>query len=201
MNHALGYARVSTADQNPDLQVDELTAVGCHQVFVGRASGARTDRPQLAEVLDRLRLGDTLVVWRLDRLARSLRELIEVVSGLEKRGDGLRSLHEQLDTTRPGGKLVFHLFGALAEFERDLIRERTQAGLAAARTRGRKGGRPTVMTPRKIARARELYDQGDLIIAEIAKTIGVSRASIYRHLPMESDASHDDNVQRRRRLP
>ncbi|HEV2810258.1 MAG TPA: recombinase family protein [Acidimicrobiales bacterium] len=183
MNQALGYTRVSTVDQNPDLQIDELTAAGCHRVFVERASGARTDRPQLADVLDHLRPGDTLVVWRLDRLARSLRELIEVVTTLEERGVGLRSLHEQLDTTSPGGKLVFHLFGALAEFERDLIRERTQAGLAAARARGRYGGRPTVMTPRTIARARELYAQGDLTVAEIAKTLKVSRASIYRHLP------------------
>jgi DNA invertase Pin-like site-specific DNA recombinase len=169
MNEALGYTRVSTVDQNPDLQIDELTAAGCHRVFVERASGARTDRPQLAEVLDRLRPGDTLVVWRLDRLARSLRELIEVVTTLEERGVGLRSLHEQLDTTSPGGKLVFHLFGALAEFERDLIRERTQAGLAAARARARNGGRPTVMTPRKIARAHELYGQGNLTVAEIAQ--------------------------------
>lgn len=183
MNQALGYTRVSTVDQSPDLQIDELTAAGCHRVFVERASGARTDRPQLAEVLDRLRPGHTLVVWRLDRLARSLRELIEVVTILEERGVGLRSLHEQLDTTSPGGKLVFHLFGALAEFERDLIRERTQAGLAAARARGRNGGRPTVTTPRKIARARGLYSQGDLTVAEIAKSVGVSRASVYRYLP------------------
>lgn len=182
MNHALGYARVSTVDQNPDLQVDELAGAGCHQVFVEHASGVRTDRPELAEVLDRLRSGDTLVVWRLDRLARSLRELIDIVTALEGRGVGLRSLCEQLDTTSPGGKLVFHLFGALAEFERDLIRERTQAGLAAARTRGRKGGRPTVMIPRKIARAHECYEQGDLTVAEIAKTLGVSRASMDRHL-------------------
>ena len=187
MKQALGYARVSTVDQNPDLQVDELTAAGCHRIFVERAGGAETDRPQLAEALDRLRPGDTLVVWRLDRLARSLRDLIEIVTTLEELGVGLRSLHEQLDTTTPGGKLVFHLFGALAQFERDLIRERTHAGLVAARARGRNGGRPTVMTPRKIARARQLYGQGDLTVAEIAKTLRVSRASIYRHLPVRAD--------------
>ncbi len=187
MNQTLGYARVSTADQNPDLQVDELTAAGCHRIFVDHASGAGAERPQLAQALDHLRSGATLAVWRLDRLARSLRDLIEVVTTLEQRGVGFRSLHERVDTTSPGGRLVFHLFGALAEFERDLIRERSLAGLAAARARGRNGGRPTVMTPVKIARARELYDQRDLTVMEIAKALGVSRASIYRHVvPHES---------------
>jgi DNA invertase Pin-like site-specific DNA recombinase len=182
MNQILGYARVSTADQNSDLQVDELTAVGCHRIFLEHASGAQAERPQLGHALDHLRSGDTLVVWRLDRLARSLRDLIDLVTTLEQRGVGFRSLHEQVDTTSPGGRLVFHLFGALAEFERDLIRERSLAGLAAARARGRNGGRPTVMTPAKVARARELYEQGDLTVVEIAKTLAVSRASIYRHL-------------------
>jgi DNA invertase Pin-like site-specific DNA recombinase len=125
----------------------------------------------------------TLVVWRLDRLARSLRDLIDIVTALEERGVGFRSLHEQVDTTSPGGRFVFDLFGALAEFERDLIRERSLAGLATARARGRNGGRPTVMTPAKITRARALYDQGDLTAVEIAKTLGVSRASVYRHVP------------------
>jgi DNA invertase Pin-like site-specific DNA recombinase len=125
MNQTLGYARVSTADQNPDLQVDELTAAGCHRIFVEHTSGARAERPQLAQALGHLRSGDTLVVWRLDRLARSLRDLIDIVTTLEQRGVGFRSLHERVDTTSPGGRLVFHLFGALAEFERDLIRERS----------------------------------------------------------------------------
>jgi DNA invertase Pin-like site-specific DNA recombinase len=183
MNQTLGYARVSTADQNPDLQVDELTAAGCHRIFVEHATGVRAERLQLGQALDHLRSGDTFVVWRLDRLARSLRDLIDVVTTLEERGVGFRSLHERVDTTSPGGRLVFHLFGALAEFERDLIRERSLAGLAAARARGRNGGRPTVMTPAKITRACELYEQRDLTVVEIAKTLGVSRASVYRHLP------------------
>src|SRR4051794_23557946 len=125
MPHLLGYARVSTLDQNPELQADELTAVGCFRVFTDYASGASTARPALDEVLDQLRPGDTLVVWRLDRLGRSLRHLIDVVTALDARGVGFRSLHENIDTTTPTGRLVFHMFGALAEFERDLIRERT----------------------------------------------------------------------------
>jgi DNA invertase Pin-like site-specific DNA recombinase len=182
MGHLLGYARVSTGDQHPDLQVDALTAAGCYRVFVDRASGARTDRPQLTAVLDQLRPGDTLVVWRLDRLGRSLRHLVDTVTGLADRGLGFRSLQEQVDATTPGGKLVFHVFAALAEFERDLIRERTNAGLAAARARGRTGGRPTVMTADKLAVARQLYDSGEHTMAAIAQVLGVSRASVYRHL-------------------
>jgi DNA invertase Pin-like site-specific DNA recombinase len=134
MNQTLGYARVSTADQNPALQVDELTAAGCHRIFVEHATGVQAERPQLGQALDHLRSGDTLVVWRLDRLARSLRDLIDLVTTLEQRGVGFRSLHERVDTTSPGGRLVFHLFGALAEFERDLPRA-LPAGLAAARAR------------------------------------------------------------------
>jgi DNA invertase Pin-like site-specific DNA recombinase len=157
MGHLLGYARVSTTDQQPQLQVDALTAAGCYRVFAETASGARTDRPTLEQLLDQLRPGDTLVVrpgdtlvvWKLDRLGRSLRHLVDTVTGLAERGVGFRSLQEAIDTTTPGGKLVFHVFAALAEFERDLIRERTAAGLAAARARGRRGGRPSVMTVHK----------------------------------------------------
>src|SRR5512146_3189384 len=138
----VGYARVSTADQTPALQRDALSAAGCGRLFTDTASGAKAERPGLDEALEFLRPGDTLVVWRLDRLGRSLRHLIETVSLLEQRGIGFRSLQESIDTTTSGGKLVFHVFGALAEFERDLIRERTSAGLLAARARGRKGGRP-----------------------------------------------------------
>ena len=145
MGHLLGYARVSTTDQQPQLQVDALIAAGCYRVFTETASGARTDRPTLEQVLDQLRPGDTLVVWKLDRLGRSLRHLVDTVTGLAERGIGFRSLQEAIDTTTPGGKLVFHVFAALAEFERDLIRERTNAGLAAARARGRHGGRPSVL--------------------------------------------------------
>ena len=182
MGHRLGYARVSTLDQHPDLQLDALTAAGCYRVFVDTASGALDDRPELAKALDHLRPGDTLVVWKLDRLGRSLRHLLDTVGALAGRGVGFTSLREHLDTTTPGGKLVFHLFGALAEFERDLIRERTSAGLAAARARGRVGGRPPRMTPQKLAVARQLYESRQHTVAVIAKTVGVSRASIYRHL-------------------
>ena len=181
MAHRLGYARISTGDQHPDLQVDALTTAGCYRVFVDTASGALAARPALNQVLDQLRPGDTLVVWKLDRLGRSLRHLVDTIAALADRGVGFRSLQEQVDTTTPGGKLVFHLFAALAEFERDLIRERTSAGLAAARARGRTG-RPAVMTEPKIRLARQMYDSGQYTVAAIASALGVSRASIYRHL-------------------
>jgi DNA invertase Pin-like site-specific DNA recombinase len=182
MGHLLGYARVSTTDQQPQLQVDALTATGCFRIFTETASGARTDRPVLEQLLDQLRPGDTLVVWKLDRLGRSLRHLVDTITELAERGIGFRSLQEAIDTTTPGGKLVFHVFAALAEFERDLIRERTAAGLAAARARGRHGGRPSVITADKLRVARELDGSGQYPVAAIAKTLGVSRASVYRHL-------------------
>jgi DNA invertase Pin-like site-specific DNA recombinase len=179
MGHLLGYARVSTTDQQSNLQVDALTTAGCSRVF---AESAGADRPVLGQVLDQLRPGDTLVVWKLDRLGRSLRHLVDTVTGLAERGIGFRSLQEAIDTTTPGGKLVFHVFAALAEFERDLIRERTAAGLAAARARGRHGGRPSVMTAHKVRVAGEMYASGQYTVSAIATTLGVSRASIYRHL-------------------
>jgi DNA invertase Pin-like site-specific DNA recombinase len=182
MGHLLGYARVSTTDQQPQLQVDALTAAGCYRVFTETASGARSDRPVLEQLLDQLRPGDTLVVWKLDRLGRSLRHLVETVTRLAERGIGFHSLQEAIDTTTPGGKLVFHVFAALAEFERDLIRERTSAGLAAARARGRHGGRPSALTGHKLQVAQEMYRSGSTRVAAIATTLGVSRASIYRHL-------------------
>jgi len=190
MGDLLGYARVSTFEQKPDLQRDALKAAGCYRVFTDKASGSLDARPSLTKVLDQLRPGDTLVVWRLDRLGRSLRHLIETVTELHGRGIGFRSLCENIDTTTAGGKLVFHLFGALAEFERDLIRDRTMAGLAAARARGRKGGRPPVMTPDKVTVARQMYASKEHTIEAIAETVGVSRASVYRHLePSDHDSS------------
>src|SRR3954468_10749744 len=141
----IGYARISTDDQNLDLQRDALTKAGCEQIYTDRVSGTKATRPGLREALSHLRSGDTLVVWRLDRLGRSLRHLIDTITDLQQRDVGFRSLQEQIDTTMPGGKLIFHIFGALAEFERDLIRQRTLAGLAAARARGHAGGRPTSM--------------------------------------------------------
>jgi DNA invertase Pin-like site-specific DNA recombinase len=178
----LGYARVSTEEQDASLQLDALKAAGCDRIFTDTGSGALLDRPELERVLDHLRSGDTLVVWRLDRLGRSLRHLVSTVNDLAERNVGFQSLRESIDTTTPGGRLVFHIFAALSEFERDLIRERTQAGLASARARGRRGGRKTVMTPEKRALARSMYDSGEHTVATIANVLGVSRASIYRHL-------------------
>ncbi len=182
MAHLLGYARVSTTEQNPDLQVDELTAAGCWKVWTDRASGALDRRPQLDEVLEQLRPGDTLVVWRLDRLGRSLRHLIDVVTALDERGVGFRSLRESIDTTTAGGRLVFHLFGALAQFEREIIRDRTVAGLTAARARGRVGGRPSKLSAEQRRQARKMYDERELTVEQIGKVLGVSRTSIYRAL-------------------
>ena len=182
MGSLLGYARVSTGDQDLALQLDALHAAGCERVFSDTASGALGERPELARVLDHLRAGDTLVVWRLDRLGRSLRHLVDVVGNLAERQVGFHSLHDAIDTTSSSGRFVFHIFAALAELERELIRERTHAGLAAARARGRHGGRPTVMTPTKTKVAREMYASGDHTVSAIAQTLGVGRATIYRHL-------------------
>ena len=179
----VGYARVSTGEQTLDLQLDALRQAGCGRVFEETASGAKADRPVLAEALAYIREGDTLVVWRLDRLGRSLPHLIEVVAALAAQGIGFKSVTEQIDTTTPGGKPVFHVFSALAEFERDLIRERTHAGLAAARARGRTGGRPKKLAdPKQLALARALYDGGQADVATICTTLGVSRATLYRAL-------------------
>jgi DNA invertase Pin-like site-specific DNA recombinase len=182
MGHLLGYARVSTTDQQPQLQVDALTAAGCYRVFTETASGAHIDRPTLEQLLDQLRPGDTLVVWKLDRLGRSLRHLVDTVTELAEREIGFRSLQEAIDTTTPGGRLVFHVFAALAEFERDLTRDRPPAGRAPAGPRGPPGARPSVLTGHKLEVAREMYASGQYTVAAIATTLGVSRASIYRHL-------------------
>ena len=186
----IGYARVSTGEQTLDLQLDALTKAGCGKIYQETASGAKADRPVLDEVLSYIRKGDTLVVWRLDRLGRSLDHLIDVVAGLAERGIGFKSLTEQIDTTTPGGKLIFHVFGALAEFERDLIRERTQAGLAAARSRGRVGGRPKKLTdPKQLELARALYAGGQTDVETICRTLGISRATLYRAVkPLPQDS-------------
>jgi DNA invertase Pin-like site-specific DNA recombinase len=179
----IGYARVSTLDQTLALQQDALTAAGCEQLYTDTMSGSVTERPGLTQALSHLRPGDTLVVWRLDRLGRSLPHLIETVSQLQQRSVGFRSVQEQIDTTTSGGKLVFHVFGALAEFERDLIRERTHAGLAAARARGRLFGRPKVLTAQQVKQLRSLAQDERNIVAEICETLGISRATYYRYLP------------------
>lgn len=179
----VGYARVSTQDQDTELQRVALDRAGCERIFRETASGAQRDRPELKAALEYARPGDTLVVWKLDRLARSLKQLIETVEGLEARGIGFQSLTEKIDTTSPGGKLIFHIFAALAEFERGLIRERTLAGLAAARANGRVGGRPRTLDDEKIAVAKALLAQPGFTVASIAKQVGVSPATLYRHLP------------------
>src|SRR3954453_12605923 len=180
----IGYARVSTNDQTLALQQDALTAAGCDPLFTDTVSGSVTERPGLTQALSHLRAGDTLVVWRLDRLGRSLRHLIDTVGALSARGIGFRSLQEQIDTTTSGGKLVFHVFGALAEFERDLIRERTQAGLTAARARGRVGGRPRRLSPKQVGHLRALAADKDNKVSEICQTFGISRKTFYRYAPV-----------------
>jgi len=179
----VGYARVSTQDQNPALQLDALQAAGCEKLFVEKASSAQRDRPELLAALDYLRTGDSLVVWKLDRLARSLKQLIETVELLESRSIGLRSLTEAIDTTTAGGKLVFHVFGALAEFERSIIRERTKAGLDAARARGKKGGRPPALVAKDLAAAKAMLSDPEITMEEVAKRLRVAPSTLYRHLP------------------
>ncbi len=179
----VGYARVSTQDQKPGLQIDALSRAGCEKIFEEKASGAQRERPQLVAALDYMREGDTLVVWKLDRLARSLKQLIETVEMLEERGVNFRSLTESIDTTTPTGRLAFHVFAALAEFERSVIRERTSAGLRAARERGRVGGRPRSLTDADIAAARALLADPSITAREVARRIGVSVSTLYKYLP------------------
>jgi DNA invertase Pin-like site-specific DNA recombinase len=179
----VGYARVSTHDQDLSLQLDALQAAGCDKIYTEKASGAQRDRPQLQAALDYMRDQDTLVVWKLDRLARSLKQLIDTVEALGERGIGLRSLTESLDTTTSGGKLVFHLFAALAEFERSVIRERTRSGLQAARRRGRLGGRPPALTGQDLTAAKALLRDPEITVAQAAKRLGVAPSTLYRHLP------------------
>jgi DNA invertase Pin-like site-specific DNA recombinase len=181
-NMKIGYMRVSTNDQRTDLQEDALKKEGCDQLFSDIASGAKTDRPGLEEALSYLRKGDTLVVWKLDRLGRSLKHLIEVVNLLDDRGIYFKSIQESIDTSTSGGKLIFHVFGALAEFERDIIRERTMAGLKAARARGRKGGRPKLMDDKMISMAKMLMADHSNSVKDVCETLGVSRSTLYRNL-------------------
>jgi DNA invertase Pin-like site-specific DNA recombinase len=177
----IGYARVSTQEQTLHLQQDALEKAGCNKIFTDTASGAKAERIGLEEALNYVRKGDTLVVWRLDRLGRSLPHLITTMTDLLERGIGFKSLTENIDTTTSGGKLIFHIFGALAEFERNLIKERTQAGLTAARARGKKGGRPTALTMKQRSIAKELYEKRHPI-QEILHTLKISKATLYRAL-------------------
>jgi DNA invertase Pin-like site-specific DNA recombinase len=179
----VGYARVSTLDQNPALQIAGLKAAGCERIFTEKASGAQRERPELQAALSYLRNGDTLVVWKLDRLARSIQQLLQTVDTLQTSGIELRSLTESIDTTTPSGRLVFHIFSALAEFERAVIRERTSAGLQAAKERGKKGGRPTQFGPKELAAAKALLADPEIRVADIAARLKISPATLYRHVP------------------
>lgn len=178
----IGYGRVSTADQYLRMQEDALKSAGCEEIFTDTASGVKTARPGLHTALSHLRKGDTLVVWRLDRLGRSLAHLIQTVKELSEKGIGFKSLQENIDTTTSGGQLIFHIFGALAQFERELIKERTQAGLKAARVRGRLGGRPPLLNKYKIKKMKEHYKKGDLSINEICKLFNITKPTLYRYL-------------------
>lgn len=178
----IGYARVSTNDQNLDLQLDELKKAGCEKIFSDVSSGAKTDRQGLQDALDHCRDGDVLVVWKLDRCGRSLKHLVETVNNLKERGIGFRCLTQNLDTTTTSGMLFFHIMGALAEFERSLIQERTNAGLQAARARGRLGGRPKIDNSKRIEIASTLYRDGKTSVSEICDTLKISRATFYRDL-------------------
>ena len=178
----IGYARVSTEDQHLHLQIDALKKAGCEKICTDEMSGAKSERPGLTEALAFVRSGDTLVVWRLDRLGRSLKDLIERVEDLKQRQVEFRSLNENIDTSSSGGKFMFHIFSALAEFERDLIRERTMAGLTAARARGRLGGRPRAMAEEKIKMAASLMKDPSVSIKEICRHLSVSRTTLYRYI-------------------
>ncbi len=184
----VGYIRTSRKDQNPDLQRDALQAAGCERIFEEHISSRKETRPQLVAALDYCRDGDRFVVWKLDRLGRTLRELIDLVNGMNERGIEFVSLQENIDTTTPGGKLIFHVFGSVAEFERDLVRERTIAGLEAARARGRQGGRPKAFNKKKLQLASKLLRSKELTIPEVCQAVGVGRTTLYRYLKPDGTA-------------
>jgi DNA invertase Pin-like site-specific DNA recombinase len=178
----IGYARISTQDQTLAPQRDALEKVGCEKILTDRVSSTKEERKGLTEALSHLREGDTLVVWRLDRLGRSLRHLIDTITALGERGVGFKSLQENIDTTTSGGKLVFHIFGSMAEFEREIIRERTLAGLASARSRGRKGGRPKALSDKEIQQVRELYKSNTLPVEDICRRFNITRMTLHRYV-------------------
>lgn len=185
----IGYARVSTQEQNLQMQVDALEKSGCEQIFQEKITGKFRERPELSQCLRMLRKGDVLIVWKLDRLARSLKNLVEIVQDLHDREIGFKSLTESIDTTSSGGRLVFHIFGALAEFEHDLIRERTKAGLAAARARGRKGGRKPAMTDADVRKAAAMLLEPTITKTEVAAHFGVTRTTLNASLQRIDSAS------------
>ena len=181
----IGYARVSTKDQDLSLQLDDLKNAGCKKIFQEKMTGATKERPQLQKMIEQVREGDVVVMWKLDRLGRSLKDLVHLVNEIQDKGAGLKSLNDQIDTTTPHGKLTFHLFAALAEFERDIIRERTNAGLAAARARGRKGGRPKGLSNKAqhtAIIAEKLYQEGELTVKGICEQLSISKMTLYNYL-------------------
>lgn len=190
----VGYARVSTQDQSFNLQTDALTKAGCAEILCEKVTGKHRERPELINCLRLLRKGDVLVVWKLDRLARSLKDLVELITELESKGIGFRSLTEAIDTTTAGGKLVFHIFGALAEFEHNLIRERTIAGLAAARARGRKGGRKPSMSSSDIKKAAAMLKDPRITKTEVAVHFGISRVTLNKSLSRLAESAVDDDI-------
>ena len=192
----IGYARVSTQEQNLELQINALQAAGCKKIFTEKASGAQRDRPELKAALEYMRTNedDTLVVWKLDRLARSLRQLIDTIEELEKKGIGFKSLTENIDTTTSGGRLVFHIFGALAEFERILIKERTMAGLKAAKAMGKKGGRPQALEAEDLRDAKALLKNKKITVKEVAKRLKVDPSTLYRYLPGGRSSVQEDST-------
>lgn len=181
----IGYARVSTKDQDLSLQLDALDAAGCKIIFREKMTGSTRERPELKKLLEQLREDDVVIIWKLDRLGRSLKDLVQLVAEIQEKGAGLKSLNDHIDTTTPHGKLTFHLFAALAEFERDIIRERTMAGLASARARGRKGGRPKGLSKKasdKAIIAEQLYKEGSRSVAEICDHLSISKMTFYKYL-------------------
>jgi len=194
----IGYARVSTDDQDSALQRDALTEAGCEKIFDETMSGARADRAELKAALDFARKGDVLVVWKLDRLARSLTQLIDTVERMQGKGIGFRSLTETIDATSAGGRLIFHIFGALAEFERAIIRERTRAGLRAARERGHVGGRPPALSTHDKEIARNLLGNPSIPIADIVKRLNISKQTFYRYFPGGRSANTGQPIVRSR---
>ena len=181
----IGYARVSTKEQDLSLQIDALEDAGCSRIYQEQITGSTKERPELRKMLEQLRDGDVIVIWKLNRLARSLKDLVSLVNEIQEKGAGLDSLNDHIDTTTPNGKLTFHLFAALAEFERDIIRERANSGLAAARARGRKGGRPKGLSKKAkhtAIIAEKLYKEGELTVNEICEQLSVSKMTLYNYL-------------------
>ena len=196
----IGYARVSTKDQSLNLQKDALKKARCEKIYSEQISGTKTDRTKLNEMIEHIRQGDVIIVWKLDRLGRSLRDLVNLVSKFQDLGVGFKSLQDNIDTTTPTGKLTFHLFAALAEFERDIISERTKAGLASARARGRRGGRPKGLSKKALDKARlaeSLYNEKNNSIQEICEYLSVSKPTLYRYLRSRDVEIGSDSIQRK----